>query len=297
MASDPKKNPTPAGPDRKQMMRVLIPAAAIALVVVLVAVVTSLSGGGGRKMSDGSDGSESDPGLRDVGGGVKARDLKEGSGEPCPPGAKVKIHYTGWLTDGTVFDSSKERGQPVEFALRNLIGGWQLGIPGMKPGGVRKLVVPPNQGYGSQTKGKIPPGSTLIFEVELIEVVKTKMSDGSDGSHTDPGLKDIGQGLKIRDLKEGSGQPCPEGAKVVIHYTGWTIDGNVFDTSKRGENFPVTFELKGLIQGWQKGIPGMKPGGIRKLVIPPELGYGSQDSPDIPANSTLIFEVELVEVK
>src|SRR5262245_19323579 len=111
------------------MMRVLIPAGGIALVVVLVAVIASMSSGA-RKMSDGSDGSAEDPGLKEISPGVKTRELKEGQGEPCQPGAKVKVHYTGWLTDGTVFDSSKDQGQPIEFSLGEVIPGWSIGIPG-----------------------------------------------------------------------------------------------------------------------------------------------------------------------
>jgi FKBP-type peptidyl-prolyl cis-trans isomerase len=119
-------------------------------------------------MSDGSDPTADDPGLRDGGEGLKVRDLKEGSGEPVPAGAKVKVHYTGWLTNGTVFDSSVQRREPIEFELSGVVRGWTIGIPGMKPGGVRKLVIPPSIGYGSRAAGKIPPNSTLIFEVELL---------------------------------------------------------------------------------------------------------------------------------
>jgi peptidylprolyl isomerase len=304
VAAEPnKKPPGGAETERAKMMRTLIPAGAIALVVILVGVIASLSGGE-RTMSDGSNGSADDPGLQEIVGGVKFRDLKEGEGAPCPPGAKVKINYAGWLTDGTVFDTREGKG-PIEFDLNGLIQGWQIGIPGMKPGGKRKLVVGPDQGYGNQVKGKIPPGSTLIFEVELLSFSPPRnvtigpgkpMSDGSNGGTDDPELKDIGGGLKIRDLKEGSGEPVKPGTSVTIHYTGWTVDGHVFDTSKKGAGTPVTFSLNGLIAGWQKGIPGMKPGGIRKLVIPPELGYGANGSgPDIPGNATLVFEVELIK--
>src|SRR5262245_27943742 len=103
MASDPKNNP-PGTPDRAQLMRVLVPAGAIAVVVIRVAVIASLSGST-RKMSDGSDGSAEDPDLKEVVPGVRIRDLKEGQGEPCLTGAKVKINYTGWLTSGDEFDS------------------------------------------------------------------------------------------------------------------------------------------------------------------------------------------------
>jgi FKBP-type peptidyl-prolyl cis-trans isomerase len=104
-------------------------------------------------------------------------------------------------------------------------------------------------------------------------------------------------GLKYWDVKEGAGEPCPAGATVTIHYTGWTVDGNVFDSShKRGQ--PATFPLGDLIQGWQAGIPGMKPGGVRRLLIPYPLAYGERGRPpSIPPRATLVFEIELISFK
>ncbi len=301
MALGQGKDNTPAGDsDRVKMMRVLIPTVAIGAIVLLVAVITGMSDGSGKKMSDGSNGTVEDADLKELEPGVKYRDLKEGKGEACPRDAKVKINYTGWLVDGTVFDSTKDKNRgPADFDLKDLIPGWQIGIPGMKPGGIRKLVISPEKGYGSQSKSTIPGGSTLIFEVELISAAApvdlTKLSDGTLPGADDPNLKEIVPGVKYRDLKEGSGAPCLKLANVTIHYTGWLTNGTQFDSSrKRGE--PNTFSLAGLIQGWQVGIPGMKPGGIRKLVISPEMGYGSQPQKGIPANSTLVFEVELIKV-
>ena len=106
----------------------------------------------------------------DIGGGLKVRDLKEGNGAVCAPGATVVAHYTGWLTNGEVFDSSRKRGEPTKFPLTGVVAGWQQGIPGMRVGGIRKLVIPPELGYGSQAQRGIPANSTLIFEVELVEI-------------------------------------------------------------------------------------------------------------------------------
>ena len=299
MAAQPKPNSSsPADAERQKMRRMLLLAGSIGVIVVLVTVIATLSGQSVPKMSDGSDGSVDDPNLQEVAVGVKIREIKEGTGQPCPAGAKVKINYTGWLRDGTIFDTTKDHG-PAEFKLTGLIAGWQLGIPGMKPGGIRKLVIAPEQGYGNRATGKIPPGSTLVFEVELLDFSApkdlTKLSDGTAPGADDPGLRDIGGGLKIRDLKEGTGTPVPEGGTVTVHYTGWLTDGKMFDSShKQGE--PVSFPLRNVVAGWQKGIPGMKPGGIRKLVIPPDLAYGPKgDPPTIPPNATLIFEVELIK--
>ncbi|MBY0456589.1 MAG: FKBP-type peptidyl-prolyl cis-trans isomerase, partial [Gemmataceae bacterium] len=101
---------------------------------------------------DGSNGDTDDPDLREISKGVRARDLKEGTGDPCPIGADVVIHYVGWTTDGNVFDSSRKKGKPASFKLISLIAGWQEGIPGMKVGGVRKLVIASDKGYGGANK-------------------------------------------------------------------------------------------------------------------------------------------------
>jgi FKBP-type peptidyl-prolyl cis-trans isomerase len=105
--------------------------------------------------------------------GLEIWDVKEGTGEAVKPGGRVTVHYTGWLTDdkATVFDSSVKRNEPITFGLDRVIKGWQEGIPGMKKGGVRRLKIPANLAYGDRGAGSdIPPGATLVFEVELIEI-------------------------------------------------------------------------------------------------------------------------------
>jgi FKBP-type peptidyl-prolyl cis-trans isomerase len=98
-----------------------------------------------------------------------------GNGATAVAGKPVKVHYTGWLTDGKKFDSSVDRGQPFGFTLGagQVIKGWDEGVAGMKVGGKRQLRIPPELGYGSRGAGSvIPPNATLIFDVELLEVGK-----------------------------------------------------------------------------------------------------------------------------
>lgn len=155
--------------DREKAKKTLLPALAVAGVVVLVLAVLMIGGNSTNdvnKAKNKGDGSGSP--VEEEASDLKIEDIKVGEGPEVQPGATVTVHYKGTLTNGTEFDSSHKRGEPATFPLDNVIKGWQKGIPGMKPGGVRKLVVPPDLGYGSRGTGNIPPNSTLIFEVELL---------------------------------------------------------------------------------------------------------------------------------
>jgi len=106
-------------------------------------------------------------------GELKIKDLVVGKGAAAKPGDNVSVHYTGWLMDGTKFDSSVDRGQPFEFALGQgqVIPGWDKGVVGMKVGGKRELIIPPELAYGDQgAGGSIPPNATLKFNVELLAI-------------------------------------------------------------------------------------------------------------------------------
>jgi FKBP-type peptidyl-prolyl cis-trans isomerase FkpA len=105
--------------------------------------------------------------------GLIIEELVVGEGDEAKAGQFVSVHYTGWLTDGSKFDSSKDRNAPFEFGLgaRQVISGWDEGVQGMKVGGTRKLTIPPELGYGARgAGGVIPPNATLVFEVELLAI-------------------------------------------------------------------------------------------------------------------------------
>ena len=106
--------------------------------------------------------------------GLIIEDVVVGDGAEASAGQNVSVHYTGWLTDGTKFDSSKDRDDPFEFDLggRGVISGWDEGVVGMKIGGTRKLTIPPQLGYGARgAGGVIPPNATLVFEIELLGII------------------------------------------------------------------------------------------------------------------------------
>jgi FKBP-type peptidyl-prolyl cis-trans isomerase FkpA len=105
--------------------------------------------------------------------GLVIEEITLGSGDEACAGQHVTVHYTGWLTDGTKFDSSRDRGDPFDFPLgrRHVIAGWDEGVQGMKVGGSRRLTIPSDLGYGPRgAGGVIPPNATLVFEVELLAI-------------------------------------------------------------------------------------------------------------------------------
>lgn len=142
---------------------------------------TSTAAASGATNSTAASGAASDgnaPGVPTVTGqvvttpsGLRYVDIKVGNGASPKPTDQVTVNYTGWLTDGTKFDSSVDRGQPATFPLNQVIAGWTEGVGSMKVGGKRRLIIPPALGYGAQGyPPTIPGGATLIFDVELLKI-------------------------------------------------------------------------------------------------------------------------------
>lgn len=200
-------------------------------------------------------------------------------------GDLLKVHYTGRLEgfdSKNVFDSSRERNQPfvVKLGQGQVIPGWEKGLLGIKKGEQRRLSIPHYLAYGDNKQGeKIGPKSRLFFDVELVDFVT-------------PGE------LVVKTTKPGNGAPIAAGQSGNFHYTGW-LDGfngkNKFDSSKdRKQTFKVKLGAGNVIAGWDQGLVGMKPGEVRLLEIPYNLGYGERGSQSIPPYATLFFEVEYV---
>lgn len=230
--------------------------------------------------------------------GLKYKITQKGSGTKPVPGAKITAHYTGRLTNDTVFDSSVKRGTPFSFKLGKgmVIKGWDEGFALLNKGDKATLIIPPDLGYGARNMGKIPSNSTLIFDVELIdwqEPWKPVPYDvkGKDTIKTNSGLK------VIMVEKKPNAAATQSGKKVIMNYTGYLLDGSHFDSSvERNQPFPFVLGQGQVIKGWDEGVAMLKEGEKARLIIPHTLGYGERGYPPvIPQNATLIFDVEVVK--
>ena len=232
--------------------------------------------------------------------GLKYKILEKGTGKRAVAGSTVSVHYTGRLTNGTKFDSSRDRGQPFSFKLGQgmVIKGWDEGIALLNVGDKAVFTIPPSIGYGDREMGSIPANSTLVFDVELMDVkepVKPWEMNNKDTLTTASGLKY----LIVEKAADPNAVKAENGKNVDVHYTGFLTNGKVFDSSiERGQ--PISFLLGSgmVIKGWEEGISLMKKGDKIRLIIPSDLGYGPNGAGGvIPPNATLLFDVELVNVK
>ena len=235
-------------------------------------------------------------------------------GAEVKPGFNVSVHYTGTLLDGTKFDSSRDRGAPFDFVVGQgrVIKGWDEGLPLYKVGERGKLYIPSPLAYGERAvSAEIVANSILVFDVEIMDAydpaakaaaLKEEQQAAIAAYAAEKGwtLSKTESGLNYVIESQGEGEQAVAGRTVAVHYEGSLLDGTVFDSSFERGN-PIEFGLgQGrVIPGWDEGIALLKEGGKGQLLIPSHLGYGGRDvgGGRIPANSILIFRVELVDVK
>lgn len=229
--------------------------------------------------------------------GLASKVLQAGKGDKKPAAADtVTVHYSGWTTDGKLFDSSVQRGQPASFPLNGVIKGWTEGLQLMVEGEKRRFWIPAALGYGENPGGG-RPGGMLVFDVELLSIKAAPKPPAvpDDVAKAPESADKTPSGIASRVLTKGTGTDHPKATdQVKVHYSGWTTDGKLFDSSvTRGE--PIVFGLNQVIPGWTEGVQLMVEGEKRRLWIPAKLAYGENPPPGAPAG-TLVFDVELLKI-
>ncbi len=231
--------------------------------------------------------------------GLQYADLMEGAGDSVADGDMVTVEFSIWVADGNrYFTSSYQQGVTFDFRVGSgqVFSGWEEGVTGMQVGGYRQLLIPSDLALGEEGFGNvIPPNADLLMEVVLISLSKPVVRTDIDESE----FTTTESGLRYFDIVEGDGATPEMGQTAVVHYTGWLENGVQFDSSvERGVPFEFPVGLGSVIAGWDEGVATMRVGGKRQLIIPAELGYGVAGAgATIPPNATLIFEVELLDIR
>lgn len=237
--------------------------------------------------------------------GLQYAVLEEGNGQRAQIGDIVTLEFAGWVEGGESIGSTASIGQPFQFMLgeEEILPGWDEMVLLLEVGGRTQFKLPPELGLGEQGSGDIiPPNSTLIFEMELLDVSDPPPPPTPGPPPTsveESEFTETESGLRYAILEEGDGESPVAGQTVVVHYRGWLEDGTQFDNSyDRGQPFEFVLGQGMVIAGWDEGLALLQVGDKAQLVIPSDLAYGEQGGGSvIPPGATLIFEVELLEIR
>lgn len=220
--------------------------------------------------------------------GLAWKILKPGTGTTRATTAdRVTVNYTGWTTDGKMFDSTIARGKPSTFPLANVLPGWIEGLQLMVVGEARRFWVPEKLAFNG-SPGR--PAGMLVFDIELLDAVPI-VTTPPDVAAPPTDAEKTKSGLASKVLKPGTGADHPKKSSMVtVNYSGWTTDGKLFDSSIiRGQ--AAQFSLESVIAGWTEGLQLMTAGEIRRFWIPEKLAYrGEEGRP----KGMLVFDVELI---
>jgi FKBP-type peptidyl-prolyl cis-trans isomerase len=204
--------------------------------------------------------------------------ITPGDGPKPEPGDVVVTHVIVSTEDGTEVFNSYDIGEPIRFPQGIDVMfpvGLDVAVGQMSIGETARFTLPPAIGFGADGSGLVPPDSTVIMQVELTSIPK----------------------VEVIIEEEGDGPIAEMGDLLTVHYTGTLEDGTEFDSSRDRDPFQLILGMGQVIPGWEMGLEGLAQGTIARFIIPADLAYGSTDRPGIPANSTLIFEIELVTVE
>lgn len=224
--------------------------------------------------------------------GLASKVVTAGTGTEKPtPTDVVTVHYTGWTTNGTMFESSRTRGTPAMFQLNRSMLGMRECVRMMAVGETRRCWVPEDLAYKGQ---KDRPAGMVVFEIELLDTRRAPTVPPPDVAAPPADAERTPSGVSFKVLKPGTGTRRPNSrSKVTVHYTGWTTDGKMFDSSlTRGA--PATFGLDQVIRGWTEGVQLMVEGQRTRFWIPQDLAYrGQAGSP----RGMLVFDIDLIRIE
>jgi peptidylprolyl isomerase len=223
--------------------------------------------------------------------GLISRMIKPGSSDEKPIATDVvTVNYTGWRSDGMMFDSSVARGQASTFPLDKVMAGWRECVMQMTIGETRRCWIPQALAYNGRA-GR--PTGTVVFDIELIDFRPSPLIPPPDVKGPPDDAKRTPSGLAYKVLRPGKGTRSPSPfSQVLVHYTGWTTEGRMFDSSVPS-GMPRSLRLDEVIKGWSEAVPMMTEGERMRLWVPEKLAYEGKSDP----KGMLVFDIELVAIQ
>ena len=262
-----------------------------AAAVLTAAVLTAQAPAPGATQAAPTDVSAPPPDAVKTDSGLASRTITPGAGAEKPaPTDVVTVHYTGWTTDGAVVDSSRGRSAPM-FPLNRSLMGWRECVQMMTVGETRRCWIPQELAYNGQA-GR--PAGTIVFDIELLDTRPAPTVPPPDVAEPPADATRTMSRLAYKVLKPGTGTRRPsQRSRVTVHYTGWTTDGKMFDSSiARGT--PQTLVLSDVIRGWTEGMQLMVEGERTRFWIPQDLAYkGELGAP----RGMLVFDIDLIRIE
>ena len=227
--------------------------------------------------------------------GLASKLLQPGTGKDHPTlNDRVRVHFTGWTADGRMFDSSVARGQPIVFPMKAVMKGWTEGMQLMVAKEKRRFWLPSDLAYGDTATRADAPAGPLTFDIELLDIMKVPATP-PDVAAAPPTAKKTASGIAYRVLTPGKDKRQPKETDIVdVNYTGWTTDGQVFDSSvARGQ--PATMPVNGPTRGWSEALRLMHVGERARFWIPANSSGDAPREPGGPAGM-LVFDIELLAI-
>jgi peptidylprolyl isomerase len=224
--------------------------------------------------------------------GLVSRIVTPGSGAGTPHDTDfVTVHYSGWTSEGALFDSSYARSMPSMFALNRVMPGWRECVGLMKVGEIRRCWVPQELAFKGQP-GR--PTGTVVFDIELLDLRTTPVTPPPDVAAPPADAVSTPSGMYHKVIKPGTGTKHPTARdNVTVHYSGWTTAGMMFESTVLKGN-PVTLDLTNVIRGWTEGLQLMVEGERTRFWIPEKLAYkGERGKP----RGMLVFDIDLLTIE
>ena len=274
------------------MQKILVTVSVMAAAMLTAAMQAAQAPAPGATQAAPADVSAPPPDAVKTDSGLASRTITPGtSAEKPTPTDIVTVHYTGWTTDGTMVDSSRSRSMPPMFPLNRSLPGWRVCVGMMTVGETRRCWVPQELAYNGQT-GR--PTGTIVYDIELIDTRQAPTVPPPDVAGPPEDARRAASGLAYKVLKPGTGTRRPFASdRVTVHYTGWTTDGKMFDSSV-ARGMPQTLALSDVIPGWTEGMQLMVEGERTRFWIPQDLAYKGQiGSP----SGMLVFDIDLIRIE